>query len=280
MASPDGIDYFLIGHVCQDITPDGPRLGGTVSFCALVAQALGLKPAILTSAPDTLTPLMEPISSLPLVRIPSEQATTFENVYTPSGRVQKLSGRAAILRPEHVPEAWRSAPMVHLAPVAAELDPALASAFPDSLVCVTPQGWMRRWDTDGHVSFQPWQDADRVLQHVSAVVMSIEDVAGDENMVASLADRAHVLVVTRGSDGCTVYNHGESQKIAAPRIQEVDPTGAGDIFATSFFFALYRVKDPLRAAQFAVHLASDSVTRSGMQSIPSHNTIQAALRSL
>jgi hypothetical protein len=276
MPSADSIDYLLIGHVCRDVTPDGPQLGGTASFCALVASALGLNPAILTSAPDSLLPLMQPITGFPLVRIPSDQATTFENVYTPAGRVQRLSGRAADLLPEHLPEAWRSASLVHLAPVANELDAGLASMFSGGLVGATPQGWMRQWDSSGKVSFQPWRNADQVLPHVGAVVISIEDVACDERIVETLAKESRLLVVTRGSQGCTVYSDGSVQDIPAPAIKEVDPTGAGDIFATSFFAALSRTNDPLRAARFAVYLASDSVTRSGVDSIPSQLTIEAA----
>ena len=36
-------DYLLIGHIAHDVTPQGPRLGGTVSYGAYTAVALGLR---------------------------------------------------------------------------------------------------------------------------------------------------------------------------------------------------------------------------------------------
>ena len=39
-------------------------------------------------------------------------------------------------------------------------------------------------------------------------------------------------------------------------LEEVDATGAGDIFAAAFFWRLYVTRDPWEAARFATHLAS------------------------
>ena len=44
------VDYLVIGHVAHDLTPQGPRLGGTVAYSALTAQALGLRVGIVTAA--------------------------------------------------------------------------------------------------------------------------------------------------------------------------------------------------------------------------------------
>ena len=41
--SLEPVDYFVIGHVAHDLTPDGPRLGGTVAYSALTARSLGLR---------------------------------------------------------------------------------------------------------------------------------------------------------------------------------------------------------------------------------------------
>ena len=60
-------------------------------------------------------------------------------------------------------------------------------------------------------------------------------------------------------------------------MQEVDATGAGDIFATAFFARLYATRDPWEAARFATHLAAFSVTRSGLDSIPTQEEIQECL---
>lgn len=273
------IDYLVIGHVCKDLVPTGYRLGGTATFSALTAQALGQRVGVLTSTSDDMLPLIQPLQSIQLVCIPSEHPTTFKNVYTSSGRVQMLLGRATPLEASHLPEAWRSPRIVQLAPVADEITPDLGSQFPNALVGVTPQGWMRQWDGAGHVSYSAWESAPQVLSHSQAAVLSIEDVEGDEDAVRRLADQASILIVTRGADGSTLYLNGRPQPIAAPAVTERDPTGAGDIFAAAFFVRLSATGEPFTAARFATGLASASVTRVGLASIPDTATIEAALAS-
>jgi len=133
---------------------------------------------------------------------------------------------------------------------------------------------MRAWDTKGHVSFKPWVDAHKVLSDTTAVVMSIEDVHSDESIVAELAAHARILVVTRGPAGSTLYVSEIQETVPSHPRPEADPTGAGDIYAASFFHRLQVTGDPLRAARFATILARDSVERIGLASIPSSKTIQ------
>jgi len=57
----------------------------------------------------------------------------------------------------------------------------------------------------------------------------------------------------------------------------VDTTGAGDIFATAFFFRLYATRDPWEAARFATQLAANSVTREGLNGIPTQEEIQECM---
>lgn len=274
------IDYLLIGHICQDVTPEGSRLGGTASFSALTARAMGLRVGVLTSVSPEMKPLLAPLQSISLISIPSKQSTIFQNTYTPDGRIQTLLGRAQELHWYDLPTQWRMPGIVHLAPVADEVDQRLASRFNGALVGVTPQGWMRQWDRAGRVSFQPWANAGRVLTHTRALVLSIEDIEDDEDMALYLARQVEVLVVTRGREGCTLFVRGQPASIPAPQVREIDPTGAGDIFAAAFFARLKASGDPLASARFATVLASDSVTRPGLDSIPNAAMIQTAMGSL
>jgi len=262
------MDYLLVGHVARDLSAQGPRLGGTAAFSALTAQALGMKVAVVTSAPDELRGLMAPLGGLAVHCLSSASATTFENTYTSAGRSQRITGRAASLCFDDIPMAWRRPAIVHLAPIADEVDPMLARCFPASFVGVTPQGWMRQWDQQGLVSFKTWSNAPSVLPYANAVVISLEDVGSDENLIADLARQTATLVVTRGKQGCTVYVNGAPSLIPAPSVEEVDPTGAGDIFAASFFAHLYITGDALSAARDACAIAADSVTRRGLAGVP------------
>lgn len=295
MSNPPG--YLIVGHVCQDliVSPgesegaangvgqgecDGPppafhtrhSFGGTVTYAGRTAHALGLNTAALTSAAPDMA-LAQVLPGIAVHCLPAAATTTFENRYEASGRQQIIRAVANRMGPGDVPAAWREAAIVHLGPVAQEVDPALVTAFPGAFVGVTPQGWLRMWDEGGAVRSRLAQAGvaawlGEILSRVSAAVFSIEDVGGDEALAAAWAARAVVLVVTRGARGATLYVRGQPTHVPAPRVGEVDPTGAGDIFAAAFFACLRETQDPQAAARFATCLAAGSVTRRGLDSIP------------
>ncbi len=269
------VDYLVIGHVAQDVVPGGFHLGGTVSYSSLTARALGLRVGIVTACtPDLELPELDGIS---ISAVDADQNTTFENINTPHGRIQYLHHLGPTLDISHVPETWRRAPIVHLGPIAQEVDPNLARAFQDSLVGLTPQGWLRNWDKDGRVRHSEWPEAAFVLEKASAAVISIEDVDGDEDRIEEMLASIRILAVTEAENGARLYWNGDLRRFRAPAMIEVDPTGSGDIFATAFFFRLWTTRDPWEAARFATHLSAFSVTRRGLQGIPTRDEIQTCL---
>lgn len=269
------VDYLIIGHITEDITPTGSQIGGTASYSALTAKALGLRVGIVTACNNCLN--LEELNRIPVAGLTSEDNTVFENIQTPAGRVQYLHHRAPTLNLSLVPESWRNPSIVHLAPVANEVDPGLVRAFPNALIGLTPQGWMRAWDEQGLVRFTDWPEAGFVMQNASAAVLSIEDVHGDESYIEDFASHIRVLAVTEGAAGARVYWNGDVRRFRPPSVEELEPTGAGDIFAASFFYRLGATRDPWEAGRFATHLASFSVTRRGMGSIPNADEIQMAM---
>jgi len=269
------IDYLVIGHIAHDLTPDGIRLGGTAAYSALTAQALGLRVGIVTaSTPDTS---LDALNDILVLSIPSTKNTTFENIYTPQGRVQYLRAQATRIDFNHVPEPWRNASIIHLGPIANEMDSALPKGFSPTILGITPQGWMREWDSEGLVASGEWQNADVALTGVGAVVLSREDIGGDEELVEYMAHQTHILVVTEGAAGCVLYWNGDRRRFRAPQVHEVDATGAGDIFATAFFVRLLNTRDPWESARFATLIASNSVTRVGLAGIPTAQEIEQSM---
>ena len=267
MASPHTLDYLVIGHVTCDVLQGTSTIGGTVSYAARTADALGCRVGVVTSASADLD-LEQVFDDMLVARLPAAATTTFRNIYSPSGRLQVLDSVARPLFREAVPSDWQAS-VVHLGPVARECDPSLYGLFGDAFVGVTPQGWMRQWDQKGQVRASRWEDADLMLARADAVVLSEDDIAGDETLAATYAAQTNLLVVTRGKAGCTVYSDGVSREFAPPKVQEVDPTGAGDVFAAVFFVDFHRWHDPWRAARFANCVAAQSVTRSGLLGTPS-----------
>jgi hypothetical protein len=267
------VDYLVIGHVTDDVTPAGLRLGGTATFSALTARALGMRVGIVTSASHAIS-LLENIS---VVFSLSEYTTTFENVYFNGERKQTLQHQADEISLEKIPNVWRNAPIIHLGPVAQEIPGDLPKNFSPSLLGITPQGWMRTWNKEGHVFPCEWKSADYFLPRADAVVISREDVGGDEELIETMAHQTQILAVTDGDAGSVLFWNGDRRRFHAPQLKEVDATGAGDIFAAAFFIRLHNTRDPWEAARFATQLAARSVTRIGLDGIPTRQEIEECL---
>jgi len=265
------IDYLVIGHLTRDLTPQGPCLGGTAAYASLTAIALGLRVGIVTSWGSEL-PLGR-LRDIPIVNLPDTSSTTFENIYTHEGRIQIIHYNAHKLGLNLIPEAWRNPPIVHLGPVDQEVEPTLVRHFANSLIGVTPQGWLRAWDQQGRVHPAEWPEASFILQQAGAAVMSVEDVAGDEERIEEMAGYCRVLAVTENIHGARLYWNGDVRHYPAPDVPEVDATGAGDVFAAAFFFRLYTTRDPWEAARFATQVATFSVSRPGLDGIPTAEEI-------
>ena len=268
------VDYLVIGHAAHDLTPEGARLGGTIAYSALTARALGLRVGIVTSVgPETSLAALE---GIPVISVPSPHSTTFENIYAADGRRQILHRRATAIDFEVVPEAWRHAGIIHLGPIAGEMAQTIPGGFTPELLGLTPQGWMRGWDESGRVHAARWENIP-ALEAAGAVVLSLEDVGGDMEQVERLAQHTRVLAVTDSAAGCILHWHGDRRRFRAPSIPEADATGAGDIFAAAFFIRLFTTRDPWESARFATLLASHSITRIGLNGIPTEDEIQSCL---
>ncbi len=266
------VDYLVIGHLAIDLTDSGPRLGGTAAYAGLTAQALGLRVGIVTSWGAELP--LGPLQSIPIISFPADKSTTFENHQTPNGRIQHIHHVAPTIHLNTIPDVWLNASIVHLGPIAQEVDPALVRNFPSSLVGITPQGWLRGWDASKRVYPTEWPEAAFVMQRAGAAVISLEDVGGDESRIDEMASACRVLAVTEGAQGVRLFWNGDVRRFRPPEVTEVDITGAGDIFAAAFFLRLYTTRDPWESARFATMLSAYSVTRVGFEGIPTPEEIR------
>jgi sugar/nucleoside kinase (ribokinase family) len=269
-------DYLIIGHVTKDNIPGGAILGGTPSYAGITARHMGQRTAIVTSyGPDI--PSLAVLDGIEIKRVSHPQSTTFENRYVDGVRHQKWLTTSGTLTYEDVPPAWRNSSIVHLSPMAQELSPRLCSRFPNSQVCVTIQGWLRGRDADDTVIFEPHPELDSSLECIDILVLSLADVAGDRAAADHILTSVKVGVETLGPQGCRVYHDGEVIHIPVRAEEEVDPTGAGDIFAAAFFVRYRDTGDIVKAGQFANACGSLSVSKMGLAGVPTLPQVEVRL---
>ncbi|MBI1728242.1 MAG: ribokinase [Candidatus Rokubacteria bacterium] len=270
------IDLVAIGHVTFDETPSGVRPGGSAYYAALTARRLGLSVGLLTSTSSDY-PLEIFPDGIHLTTVASPQTTRYRLGQSRGARTLTLLSRAADLETEHLPAAWRGAPLAMLCPVAGEVDPALAGAFEDAAVAVLPQGWMRKRGRGGLVGPQPWEDADDVLSRTQLLVLSEEDLPGGDAAAVAWLQQVPLGAITRGKRGATLFVNGDAYHVEADAATEVDPTGAGDVFASTLLIEYQRLADAWEAAAAAACAGAASVEAEGTAAILDRAGLDARL---
>lgn len=284
-------EFLTIGHVTRDEHADGSfSLGGTVTFAALTAYYLGLEAAIVTCADNEFAEsLPVHLPGIALTVRPCQATTTFVNRYHEGFRTQHLRTRADTLRAEDIPTSWLDAPIVLLGPLAQELPSELVHLFPrrqGAIIAATPQGWLRHWDNDGRVWPTPWSEAEAILPMLDVLILSHDDLlpfadgnrADADAMLMRWSAHVPLLVATDGRHGATLFQKGRTEHLPAYPTLEVDPTGAGDVFAAAFLTHLYRNGDPRAAVDFANCAASLSIEHEGTTGIPTLEKVMERMR--
>lgn len=277
MAQPARAPSFVIvGHVTLDVVPGGRVPGGTPTYAGRMARNLGERVGVVTSAAADFD-FAAVLPGIQVANRPARQTSTFENRYVDGAREQYIRAVAEPLDGEAVPEAWRGARTVLLAPLTNEVQPGVEGAFPGAVRAATPQGWLRRWGADGLVRLEGWDTLVERLSRLDAVVLSEEDVRRDAATIDRLRRSIPLLVLTQGARGATLFRHGVGTPFRPFPAREVDPTGAGDVFAGAFLVELARSGDPERACIFANCAASFAIEAPGADGVPTPEQIAARL---
>jgi sugar/nucleoside kinase (ribokinase family) len=268
-------DFIAIGHVTLDRFGDTVRAGGAALYAAVTADRLGLSAAILTSHADDF-PLHVVPSRIEVVTVPAGETTTFEHSEHEGERVLHVRAAAAALSAGDLPEDWKDAPLVMLAPVLAEVDPLLSMSFSDAAVSAQAQGWLRVVEPDGAVGSLAWEP-DYLLARLQTLFLSQRDVLGQEAAMLEWLQRVPVGVVTAGRHGALLYVNGERYEVRPRAAREVDVTGAGDVFAATFLVRYQEEGNPWTAAEAAACAAALSIEGEGWSAVPDAPALERAL---
>jgi sugar/nucleoside kinase (ribokinase family) len=271
------LDFVAVGHLTVDELSEGLRPGGSALYAGLFAYRQGLRVGLLTSAgPDFPFEVLPP--EIEVVSVPAVATTRFALDYRPDGRRLTLKERAARLEPSHLPPHFAEAGLAYLCPVADEVEPALVRAFGDAAIGVGAQGWCRIWDHDGTVAMRPWPDPQPVLACAQALFLSSDDVAGWEARAIELYQGVPLGALTFADKGAILFVNGERNAVPAAPAHEVEPTGAGDVFAAAFLVRYNASGDPFEAASYAAVAGAITVEAPGIGGVPTAENLAGRWR--
>ncbi len=277
-------DVVVIGHLTIDRTPRGDELGGPVLYAALAAARFGARTAILTRANLDLLPadqreILGDISGeVEIIVQSSDATTTFTNVDVGGRRQQSLHAWAGQIDLTGLPPLWRGAGVIHLAPVAQEIDARHISRLAPRLLGCTPQGWMRSWDRErfGRIRLEHLRLPADLVARIDALVVSYEESVEARDTVEAVGRRG-LAVVTRGDQGALVIDRERRTEAPFYSVRAMDTVGAGDVFAGTLFAARGAGESVAASLRYAAAAAALKVTGAGVMSVPGFDEVTALI---
>jgi sugar/nucleoside kinase (ribokinase family) len=267
--------YLAVGHVTVDVLPGGERRpGGSALYGALQAARLGLDATILTRGrADEIRALLGALADeVELIVEPAEATTTLQTDGAGERRRQRVLAWAGPIGTRPLPPA----DILHLAPVAAELDTPPDGTWP--FVGLTPQGLARAWrEPANEIEPQPpSQSALALFERCDAVVLSREEREACEQGIARARARGALVAVT-AAEAETLLLPGSAGPLriaVSPVADSVDDLGAGDVWAAALFVALADGTPPAEAAALAGAAASLRLRGAGPAAIATRAEIE------
>ena len=255
----------IAGNVAVDrIDGRPPSPGGCPSFAALALRMLEREGQILTRHAERDRYLFAPLLStlgVPVTTLPAESTQGFGFRYDGEHRTMTVDTIGQTWSPADAEALDPSVGFVHVAPL-------LRSDFPADALAALANGRVLSYDGQGLVrvpELGPMR-VDAAFDPAVLDAISILKLAEDEAVVLAggpfgekhaRALRAREILVTFGSEGCTLYVDGSREHVpAAWPVLGVQTTGAGDVFMVGYVAARSDGAEPRTAAERASELVA------------------------
>jgi sugar/nucleoside kinase (ribokinase family) len=262
----------VLGNLAIDVIDGGDRTpGGCASFAGVALEAARGHGRIVALAADKdrplFTPLLDRFQEI-LTILPADRTSSFRLDYDDvDHRRMSVEAIGPVWGRSEIEAADPDTTWVHLAPL-------LRTDFPPAtLALLVERGHQVAYDGQGLVR------ADRLgplvvdrhyppelLQNVDVLKLAEDEalIVADGPFDESTAERLGVpeILVTYGSDGCDIYTENGCVRIpAAWRVDDVQTTGAGDMFTSCYVANRAAGADPAEAAKEASELVATELEK-------------------
>jgi sugar/nucleoside kinase (ribokinase family) len=239
---------LVVGDVTLDVAGDAQVSGGSAYYAAHALAGLGADVRVLTRAGPELPEGVFRVrssadapGSIEALSVPAPATVVFGNfVFRGTLRRQRVVGTEPPLDASALPDAWRTADLVLLAPVLGELDPAeFVRSVRAATVGVCVQGLVRDV-REGFVVPRRLEPDAAALGGIHVAFLGDDEADGQPDLADALAALVPIVAWTHGARGSEVRARGRTVRAGVHPAREVDPTGAGDVYAAAFLLALAR----------------------------------------
>ena len=284
------MDVTVLGHILNErvIFPDHqlyPVLGSPAAYSSICLARLGNKVGIVTKIGRDFPPeLLQALADAGVRQGGisfSDHSSRNELVYAADGRKSiKFLSRADPISPSDIPAEYLRSRIVYVCPMDGEVDVSVLAHLRERGCCIVADlGGFGGATSAEHPPVKDGHVLAVVCPYLDVAKASIEDLeyilgttARDHARAAELLTSwgARAVVVTRGREGAYVLSGGRNASIPPYLLDSrrvIDPTGAGDCFASGFLASFVESRDPFRAAVYGSAVTSCVIERTGGASL-------------
>lgn len=251
------LKIVVVGHITLDEYDGRLVPGGSAYYCSRTYLELGASVKLISTVGEDFQ-FTEIFNDLDTFVKRIGQTTRFKNIYKKNSIRQQISiAQAEPIRPDSIPDDFKECDVLHLAPVLGEIDLNWwLSLVKAKVVAVGLQGWLRRIDDSKIVLPQICEISDDELGKLGLVCLSEGDIHGQSELLDRIVRLVPTVALTYGENGYDIYKDGIKSSYGVFNTVEIDPTGAGDVFASGFFYGIASGKSELEAGCLGAGLAS------------------------
>ncbi len=277
------LDLVVIGHIAKDIIiRKGSKtysMGGASFYASMAARKMGGNVGVVSKIGRDFDlksiNVFKEMGIQTSIKETNSLTTSFEIEYLPESRQLKLKGRCDPILFEDVSKNFLDAESFLISPIAGEVSSSFVekiSQETDSIIAIDVQGFVRKFDVQGTVYYDFWNEGEKILPLVNIVKGSKREAMAamkSENIFEAaqeiLSFGPEIVLITMGEEGVLI--RGRENILITPRIRPekvIETTGAGDIFLGVFLLEYIRTKNVETSGNLATIVAAKSIEREGM----------------
>lgn len=282
--------FLVVGNITKDelISKSGRLISfGGSSYAGIAAARLGYKAHLLCRSRSNreLDPWIKKLreEGIEVEVQPDDHITFFVNDYSYGERRQLLLEHTGKI----VYSSLGRMDIIHFDPMFCEIDlESLKKARKDcEILSLDVQGLVRA-RKDKRVFGRFWEERGEFLCHIDFLKVGKKEIelVSKKRSYRKVCEEllsmgAKVVALTLGEKGSVVFGE-DYYEIPAYRTQEIDPTGAGDVYATAFAIKYFESREALTSGLFASAASSFVIEDFGTKNIAARESVEERYRRL
>lgn len=274
--------FYLLGNPTYDIIVIGKNerqsIGGSVIYNYLLMKNLGYPSRIIGKCDKKLKDTIQQYGINTSYMHESTRTTKFKNIYHHGKRIQYAIKGEKILS-EDIPSEVLHSQGLLITPVLDEIDLSLFLPH-DIFLMVDISGFLRHVLKNNRIILKKKSKIAEKLRNYNIFKCNLEEARflSEQRTISKMckfliSNNGNIGIITDGVTGSYVFDRTKIVKICSYKTKQIDPTGAGDVYGSSFLIRFLECNNMIEAGLFASAAASFVVEDYGINNIPLRNEI-------